>query len=135
MASENVHYHLVREEYDLLRGYTKQGVQVVSPLTLGHKLELIDAHVQAHQLSEQAEAVLERLEVPGERFDDLNDEWDTLFHHLRNPKTSRRRRLRSRPPACGVRPHRPATSRGRRGGRSVRRGLTAGDATRRSPPL
>ena len=86
IPSESVYYHLVREEYDLLRGHTTQGVQVVSPLTLGHKLELIKADVQARQLSEQAEAVLEQLEVLGERFDEINDEWDTLYHHLRNAK-------------------------------------------------
>jgi DNA recombination protein RmuC len=55
-------------------------------LTLGHKLELIKADVQAQQLSEQAEAVLEELEVLGERFDEVNDEWDTLYRHLRNAK-------------------------------------------------
>jgi len=86
IPSESVYYHLVREEFDLLRGYTTQGVQVVSPLTLGHKLELIKADVQAQQLSEQAEAVLEELEVLGERFDEVNDEWATLYHHLRNAK-------------------------------------------------
>jgi len=86
IPSESVYYHLVREEYDLLRGDTKQGVQVVSPLTLGHKLELIKADVQAQQLSEQAEAVLEELEVLGERFDEVIDEWDTLYRHLRNAK-------------------------------------------------
>ncbi len=86
IPSESVYYHLVREEYDLLRGYTKQGVQVVSPLTLGHKLELIKADVQAQELSEQAEAVLDRLEVLGERFDEVNDEWATLYRHLRNAK-------------------------------------------------
>lgn len=86
IPSESVYYHLVREEYDLLRGYTTEGVQVVSPLTLGHKLELIKADVQAQQLSEQAEAVLEELDVLGERFDEVNDEWDTLYHHLRNAK-------------------------------------------------
>jgi len=87
IPSESVYYHLVREEYDLLRDYTKQGVQVVSPLTLGHKLELIKADVQAQELSEQAEAVLEQLEVLGERFDEVHDEWATLYRHLRNAKT------------------------------------------------
>jgi DNA recombination protein RmuC len=86
IPSESVYYHIVREEYDLLRGYTKQGVQVVSPLTLGHKLELIKADVQAQELSEQADAVLEQLEVLGERFDEVHDEWDTLYRHLRNAK-------------------------------------------------
>ena len=86
IPSESVYYHLIRDEYDLLRGYTRQGVQVVSPLTLGHKLELIKADVQAQELSEQAEAVLEQLEVLGERFDEVHDEWDTLYRHLRNAK-------------------------------------------------
>lgn len=84
IPSEGVYYHLVTSEYDLLRAYTKQGVQVVSPLTLGGKLELIKADVQAKQLSEQAEAIRERLQRLGTRFDALDDEWDTLRRHVRN---------------------------------------------------
>ncbi|MBM3190222.1 MAG: DNA recombination protein RmuC, partial [Chloroflexi bacterium] len=43
IPSEAVYYYLVNQAYELLREYTRQGVQVVSPLTLGHKLELIKA--------------------------------------------------------------------------------------------
>ena len=86
IPSESVYYHLITEEYDLLRGYTKRGVQVVSPLTFGHKLELIKADVQAQKLSEQAEDVLDRLEQLGERFDGVEDEWDTLYRHIANAK-------------------------------------------------
>jgi len=86
IPSESVYYHLVREEYDLLREYTKRGVQVVSPLTLGHKLELVKADVQAQKLSEQAEEILDQLERLGATFEDVEDEWETLYRHIRNAK-------------------------------------------------
>jgi DNA recombination protein RmuC len=86
IPSESVYYHLISEEYDLLREYTKSGVQVVSPLTLGHKLELIKADVQAQKLSEQASEILERLEDLGARFEDLEDDWETLYRHISNSK-------------------------------------------------
>ncbi|MFB6136485.1 MAG: DNA recombination protein RmuC [Halobacteriaceae archaeon] len=84
VPSESVYYHLVSEEYDLLREYTSRGVQVVSPLTLGHKLELIKAGVQARQLSEEAEAILDRLDRLRVRFEAFEDEWSTLETHVRN---------------------------------------------------
>jgi DNA recombination protein RmuC len=86
IPSESVYYHLITEEYDLLREFTKRGVQVVSPLTFGHKLELIKADVQARKLSEQAEDVLDRLDELGERFGDVEDEWNTLYRHISNAK-------------------------------------------------
>lgn len=84
IPSESVYYHLITEEYDLLREYTKRGVQVVSPLTLGHKLELLKAGVHAQQLSEEAQEILDRLETLGSRFDEVESEWSTLQTHLSN---------------------------------------------------
>jgi len=84
IPSEAVYYHLITEEYDLLRSFTKRGVQVVSPLTFGQKLELIKADVQAKRLSEQAETVRDRLQRLETRFDSLDDNWETLRRHLRN---------------------------------------------------
>ena len=84
IPSEAVYYHLVTEEYDLLRSFTKRGVQVVSPLTFGQKLELIKADVQAKRLSEQATTIRERLRQLGQRFSTLDDEWGTLRRHVRN---------------------------------------------------
>ena len=84
IPSEAVYYHLVTEEYDLLRSFTKRGVQVVSPLTFGQKLELIKADVRAKRLSEQATTIRERLQRLGQRFDELDDEWETLRRHVRN---------------------------------------------------
>lgn len=84
IPSESVYYHLITEEYDLLREATRRGVQVVSPLTLGHKLELIKAGVQARKLSEEAEEILEHLDRLDGRFATLEDEWSTLQTHVRN---------------------------------------------------
>ncbi|UWG49046.1 hypothetical protein HSRCO_2790 [Halanaeroarchaeum sp. HSR-CO] len=84
VPSESVYYHLVTEEYDMLRAYTKRGVQVVSPLTLGHKLELIKAGVQARKLSAEAEEILEHLDRLDRRFEAFEDEWGTLERHISN---------------------------------------------------
>lgn len=84
IPSESVYYHLITEEYDLLREYTKRGVQVVSPLTLGHKLELLKSGAQAKKLSEEAQAVLDHLTDLGARFEAVEAEWSTLRRHLDN---------------------------------------------------
>lgn len=84
VPSEGVYYHLIREEYDLLREYTREGVQVVSPLTLGHKLELIKAGVHARRLSEQAQEVQDELQRLGRLFEAFEDDWSTFRRHLAN---------------------------------------------------
>jgi len=84
IPSEAVYYHLVTEERDRLRDFAARGVQVVSPLTLGGKLELLRADVHAQQLSEEAEAVRADLTRLGAAFEDLSDEWATLRRHVRN---------------------------------------------------
>ncbi|QLG60832.1 DNA recombination protein RmuC [Halorarum salinum] len=84
VPSESVYYHLVTEEYDMLREFTREGVQVVSPLTFGHKLELIKADVQARRLSEEAEAVADQLDSLREAFAAVEDEWGVLQTHVRN---------------------------------------------------
>jgi DNA recombination protein RmuC len=84
VPSESVYYHLVTAEYDLLREYAGEGVQVVSPLTFGQKLELIKADVQARKLSEEAAEIRERLVRLSGRFEAFADEWETLRRHVRN---------------------------------------------------
>ena len=86
IPSERVYYHLVAEEYDLLRAYAADGVQVVSPLTLTGKLDLVRAGVHARRLTEEAEAVQEQLRRLGRRFEDFEDEWSTFVRHMDNAK-------------------------------------------------
>ncbi|MFB6166142.1 MAG: DNA recombination protein RmuC [Haloarculaceae archaeon] len=86
VPSEAVYYHLLTEEYDMLRSFTKRGVQVVSPLTLGHKLELIQADLHAARLSAEAERVQQRLTDLAAAFEDVEDEWRTLHRHVSNAK-------------------------------------------------
>lgn len=86
IPSEGVYYHLVSEEYDLLRRYSTRGVQVVSPLTIGHKLQLIKAGVHAQRLSEKAEEVQRELHTLSSQFESLREEWDTLYRHIDNAK-------------------------------------------------
>ncbi|MCK4938335.1 MAG: DNA recombination protein RmuC [Methanosarcinales archaeon] len=83
--SEGVYWFMVNEGFDMLREFTKKGVQVVSPLTLSHKIELIKAGVHARKLSEDAQKVQTALAVLSRRFDEIDDKW-RVFHqtHLRN---------------------------------------------------
>ncbi len=85
IPSEAVFYYLLREAHDLLRDYSRRGVQVVSPLTLATKIELIKAGVQARRLSEGAQQVRDDLRALGERFAALEAEWQILYGtHLHN---------------------------------------------------
>ena len=84
IPSEAVYYHLLTEEYDLLSEYGDRGVQVVSPLTLGQKLQLVKAGVHAQRLTDRAEAVQSQLATLANRFDGVADDWDTAMRHLRN---------------------------------------------------
>lgn len=85
IPSESVYYFLVTEAYDMLRAYTSRGVQVVSPLTLSHKVELIKAGVHARRLSEQAAQVQVDIIRLGQRFSEIDSAWRVLYEtHLRN---------------------------------------------------
>ena len=85
IPSEGVYYFLVSEAYDMLREYTKRGVQVVSPLTLSHKVELIKTGVHARKLSEEAERVKNDIAKLSHRFEDVDRAWNVLYQtHLRN---------------------------------------------------
>ncbi len=85
IPSESVYYFLVTEAYDLLRNYTIKGVQAVSPLTLGHKIELIKAGVHARRLSEQAERVRNDIVRLSQRFGEIDRCWRIFYDsHLRN---------------------------------------------------
>ena len=88
VPSEGVYYHLVREEYEMLNRFTKKGVQVVSPLTLGHKLEIIKSDVKSRQLSEEAEEVREKLQSLGTKFKEFENDWSVFYStHLSNAKS------------------------------------------------
>ena len=85
IPSEGVYYFLVNRQFELLRDFTKRGVQVVSPLTLSHKIELIKAGVHAKKLSEEAENVRNDLNAISQRFSDIDELWRVLYStHLRN---------------------------------------------------
>jgi len=85
IPSEAVYYFLVNEEFEMLRNYTKRGVQVVSPLTLSHKIELIKAGVHAKKLSEEAESVRNDLNIISQKFNEIDELWRVFYNtHLRN---------------------------------------------------
>lgn len=85
IPSEGVYYFLVNEAFEMLRDYTKRGVQVVSPLTLSHKIELIKAGVHAKKLSEDAEKVRNNLVALSQRFDEIDKVWRVFYRtHFKN---------------------------------------------------
>jgi DNA recombination protein RmuC len=85
IPSEAVYYYLASEEYGLLNEFTRRGVQAVSPLTLGHKLELIKAGAHALHLSENAERIQGELQALGRRFAAVDESWRVFYEtHLRN---------------------------------------------------
>ena len=85
IPSEGVSYFLLVEAYDLLREYTKKGVQTVSPLTLSHKVELIKTGVHALKLSQEADKVRTDLLRLSRHFAEVDREWLILYGtHLKN---------------------------------------------------
>ena len=85
IPSEGVYYFLVNEAYDMLREFTKQGVQVVSPLTLSHKVELIKAGVHARKLSEDADRVKNDIIKLSRQFERVDNAWRIFYGtHFRN---------------------------------------------------
>ncbi len=84
IPSESVYYFLISEAYDTLNAFIKDGVHVVSPLTLAHKLELIKLGIHAKKLSKEAEKIRGVILYLGEEFNKLDKEWNTLNNHLRN---------------------------------------------------
>jgi DNA recombination protein RmuC len=85
IPSESVYYFLVNEAHDMLRDFTARGVQVVSPLTLSHKIELIKAGVHAKKLSEDAELVRNNLIGLSGRFKEIDELWRVFYKtHFRN---------------------------------------------------
>lgn len=85
IPSESVYYFLVNETYEMLRDYTKEGVHVVSPLTLSHKIQLIRAGVHAKKLSEDAEKVRNNLIRVSQRFSEIDEIWRVFYTtHFKN---------------------------------------------------
>jgi len=84
ICSEGVYHFLVKEAFEILRDYTKKGIQVVSPLTLSHKIELIRAGVLAKKLSEEAEKVRKDLDTLTHEFDEIDVIWQVLQTHVKN---------------------------------------------------
>ena len=85
IPSEGVYYFLATQAYELLRDYGRRGVQVVSPLTLAHKIELIRAGVHARRLSEQAEKVRKDIIELSRQFDAVDQAWRVFYNtHFRN---------------------------------------------------
>ena len=86
IPSESVYHYLVSEEYQLVEKYTSKGVQVVSPLTLNHKLQLIRSDHKVVKLSKNAEKVQSQLDKLANRFQSVHGDWQTFYKHLKNAR-------------------------------------------------
>jgi len=84
IPSEGVYYFLVEEANSMLMDFARRGVQVVSPLTLSHKLEIVKAGAHAMKLSQEAEEVREELKRLERGFRRLDESWRVFYNHLRN---------------------------------------------------
>lgn len=84
IPSESVYHYLVTEEWELLNEYSHRGVQIGSPLTIGHKLQLIHADLHSRQLSEEAAEIAEELTAVANEFESFEESWSTLQRHIRN---------------------------------------------------
>jgi DNA recombination protein RmuC len=85
IPSEAVYYYLISEEFDLLNKFAQRGVQVVSPLTLTGKLQLIKAGMTTKKLSGEVLQIKENLEELGRTFNRLNNDWHVFYDdHLHN---------------------------------------------------
>jgi len=85
IPAEGVYWFLTTEALDMLRQFTKRGVQIVSPLTLSHKVELIKAGVTDRKLNEEAKQIRADLDHLERQFDALDDEWRIFYQtHLNN---------------------------------------------------
>lgn len=84
IPSESVAVFLLNEAFEILRDYSKEGVQVVSPLTLTSKIEFVKAGVHSKKLSEDAEMVKNNLQNLSRIFEVLDNEWKTFSEkHLK----------------------------------------------------
>ncbi len=84
IPSEGVYYFLTAEAYEMLLNYARKGVQVVSPLTLAYKIELVRAGVHAKKLSEEAIKVKNDIITISKAFEDVDKAWKTFYEtHLR----------------------------------------------------
>jgi len=85
IPSEAVYYFLVKNGFELLLQYAKKGVQVTSPLTLTHKLELIRAGIHAAKLTKEAQKVQKQLQDISRLFGELDENWRIFYsRHLKN---------------------------------------------------
>ena len=95
VPSEAVYYYLVKEEYDLLQEYIQKGVQVSSPLTLGHKLELVKSDLRMEELTERAEEVRNELDSLQSEFTSFEQDWNTFYDSHLSHLTSKADELNS----------------------------------------
>ena len=85
LPSEAVFYFLVTEAVKILQDYTSRGVQVVSPLTLSHRVQLIKAGIEAKRLSEDAIKVKNKLITLTNKFQKIDELWRVFYtNHLKN---------------------------------------------------
>jgi DNA recombination protein RmuC len=84
IQSEAVYYFMITETYGLLQEFARRGVQVISPLTLAHKIAIIRAGIHAQRLSEQAEIVHREIIQLKHAFEEYDEKWNIFTKHFSN---------------------------------------------------
>lgn len=79
IPSEAVFWFLIQEMPSELMTWAKNGVQVVSPLTMSSKIALVRSGVHAKKLSEEAAKILDLLNKLKSAFVGLDSDWKTFF--------------------------------------------------------
>ena len=83
IPSETVYYTIIKDHYNLVLSYAERGVQVVSPLTLSHKLQLLKSAIQAKKISEEANKVILDISNLKSYLQTLSQEFSKLNSHVR----------------------------------------------------
>ncbi|RKZ20345.1 hypothetical protein DRQ23_09240 [bacterium] len=87
IPSEAVYYYIITNEYEMVMDFARSGVQVVSPLTLSGKLQIIRAGIHAGKLSKEAKRIREDILSLSRDFRELEKNWQILLQHIRNAST------------------------------------------------
>lgn len=84
IPSESVYEYLLTKHFDILKDYSKQGLLVVSPLTLSQQIYLIQAGIKVNKMNTEAEIIQKEISELSVLFNALDENWKVFSGHIRN---------------------------------------------------
>jgi DNA recombination protein RmuC len=85
IPSESVYHYLLKEEFEMLKSFVIQGVQVASPLTLVGKLQMIRSGIRNKKITGEVMKVKEDIASLETTITALQESWRILYTtHLRS---------------------------------------------------